>query len=474
MGENGAGKSTLIKVLTGVYGIDAGTIRLDGEPAVFAGPGAGAAGRDQHRLPGGQPLREPLGRGEHLPRPRAAPARPRSTGGRMRRRAAELLARLDLDIDALGARRVLARRPADGRHRPGHRHRRRGAHPRRADLQPRRRRGRAAVPGHARAARRRASRSCSSRTSSTRSTRSPTGSRCCATAGWSASTRSPSCPRSSWSKMIGKELDALERPGRAAADRRRRAARTTPVLEAAGLGRTGAIAPFNLAIHPGEVRRPGRAARLRPHRGGPAAVRRRPRRRAARVARRRQAGRAAQPARRHRRTASRSARRTARARASSASSPCGRTSSSRCRPPAAGPGRSPGARRTSWSTSTSRRCDIRPADPEALVAQPHRRQPAEGAAGPLADHRAAAADPRRADPRHRRRRQGRDPEARRRALRRRHGGAVHLRRAGGGAAAQPQDRRAARPADGRRARQRRRRVDADRIMRDHRERSGRR
>jgi monosaccharide-transporting ATPase len=38
MGENGAGKSTLIKVLTGVYGIDAGDILLDGAPVRFGGP----------------------------------------------------------------------------------------------------------------------------------------------------------------------------------------------------------------------------------------------------------------------------------------------------------------------------------------------------------------------------------------------------------------------------------------------------
>jgi galactofuranose transport system ATP-binding protein len=38
MGENGAGKSTLIKVLTGVHEIDAGEITLAGRPVLFASP----------------------------------------------------------------------------------------------------------------------------------------------------------------------------------------------------------------------------------------------------------------------------------------------------------------------------------------------------------------------------------------------------------------------------------------------------
>jgi galactofuranose transport system ATP-binding protein len=38
LGENGAGKSTLIKVLTGVYSIDAGAMTLDGAPVSFGSP----------------------------------------------------------------------------------------------------------------------------------------------------------------------------------------------------------------------------------------------------------------------------------------------------------------------------------------------------------------------------------------------------------------------------------------------------
>ena len=71
--------------------------------------------------------------------------------------------------------------------------------------------------------------------------------------------------------------------------------------------------------------------------------------------------------------------------------------------------------------------DIRPRNPRHAGEEPQRRQSAEGAAGAVAHHRAAAVHPRRTDPRNRRRRQGADPEARRRSGRRRNGRGVHLR-----------------------------------------------
>ena len=74
MGQNGAGKSTLIKVLTGVYAADAGehAARRRDDPPGDARSQAQRAGH-QHRLPGGQPLPQPVGGGERLPRSRPAP-----------------------------------------------------------------------------------------------------------------------------------------------------------------------------------------------------------------------------------------------------------------------------------------------------------------------------------------------------------------------------------------------------------------
>ncbi|GAA1767140.1 sugar ABC transporter ATP-binding protein [Agromyces humatus] len=98
MGENGAGKSTLIKALTGVYGIDAGTITLSGAQVSFSGPAqAQAAGistvyQEVNLLPN-------LSVAENIMLGRE----PRRFGGigwrAMRRRSAELLAGLGLDVD---------------------------------------------------------------------------------------------------------------------------------------------------------------------------------------------------------------------------------------------------------------------------------------------------------------------------------------------------------------------------------------
>ncbi|MEV4750760.1 sugar ABC transporter ATP-binding protein [Streptosporangium amethystogenes subsp. fukuiense] len=98
MGENGAGKSTLIKVLTGVYDVDAGRIELAGAPVSFAGPlEAQRAGistvYQELNLCANLSVAENIFIGRE----------PRRFGrirwGETRRRAAELLARLDLDLD---------------------------------------------------------------------------------------------------------------------------------------------------------------------------------------------------------------------------------------------------------------------------------------------------------------------------------------------------------------------------------------
>ncbi|WP_024874363.1 sugar ABC transporter ATP-binding protein [Saccharomonospora piscinae] len=105
LGENGAGKSTLIKALTGVHSATAGEIRFAGERVSFSGPGqAQRAGistvyQEVNLCPN-------LTVGENILLGRE----PRRLGGidgrALRRRAAELLARIGLRIDpdsALGS-----------------------------------------------------------------------------------------------------------------------------------------------------------------------------------------------------------------------------------------------------------------------------------------------------------------------------------------------------------------------------------
>ncbi len=98
MGENGAGKSTLIKVLTGVHGADEGVVTLAGEQVAFSGPmRAAAAGvstvYQEVNLCTNLSVAENIFIGRE----------PRWLGavrwGEVRRRSRALLARLDLDID---------------------------------------------------------------------------------------------------------------------------------------------------------------------------------------------------------------------------------------------------------------------------------------------------------------------------------------------------------------------------------------
>ncbi|WP_436763625.1 sugar ABC transporter ATP-binding protein [Streptosporangium sp. V21-05] len=98
MGENGAGKSTLIKVLTGVYGVDEGEIELAGEPVAFSGPSAAQRAGvstvyQEVNLCGNLSVAENIFVGRE-PR-RFGRIRWKET----RRRAEELMGRLDLRVD---------------------------------------------------------------------------------------------------------------------------------------------------------------------------------------------------------------------------------------------------------------------------------------------------------------------------------------------------------------------------------------
>ncbi len=98
MGENGAGKSTLIKALTGVYDIDAGTISVGGVEQRFSGPrqaqeaGISTVYQEVNLCPN-------LTVAENILLGREPRRWGRIDSRAMNRRAAELLADLDLDID---------------------------------------------------------------------------------------------------------------------------------------------------------------------------------------------------------------------------------------------------------------------------------------------------------------------------------------------------------------------------------------
>ncbi|WP_238007889.1 sugar ABC transporter ATP-binding protein [Dactylosporangium sp. AC04546] len=98
MGENGAGKSTLIKVLTGVYSTDAGEIVLDGQPVSFTGPLA-ATQAGISTVYQEVNLCANLSVAENIFIGREPTRFGHIRWGVMRRRAADLLHRLELDLD---------------------------------------------------------------------------------------------------------------------------------------------------------------------------------------------------------------------------------------------------------------------------------------------------------------------------------------------------------------------------------------
>lgn len=105
MGENGAGKSTLIKVLTGVYEADAGTVAIAGHGTVVDGRGTAVHGPLHAQRLGISTVYQEVNLCPNLSVAENVfiGRQPRRFGridwAAINRRAAELLARLDLDLD---------------------------------------------------------------------------------------------------------------------------------------------------------------------------------------------------------------------------------------------------------------------------------------------------------------------------------------------------------------------------------------
>ena len=103
IGENGAGKSTLMKILGGVYQADSGEIRVDSDPVRYATPAqaldAGVVVIPQEmRIVPAQTVAENVLLGQ-VPVRRRFGVLPEVDGPEMRRRAAGLVNRLNLDVD---------------------------------------------------------------------------------------------------------------------------------------------------------------------------------------------------------------------------------------------------------------------------------------------------------------------------------------------------------------------------------------
>ena len=219
--------------------------------ACFASTADAQAAGHLDRLPGSQPLREPLGRRERDARPRAAQRRAASTGEPPTARRLATSRTSGCHRHPLDALEPLDRHPAARRHQPRDGARREGAHPRRADLQPRPGRGRAAVRRHARPPR-------PGRRDPLRQPLPRPGLR--GLGPHHRPAQRPAhrrVPRRRPPPRGARHQDDRPRARRARGDlvddRARDRPHRTPVLRATGIGRRGVLEPADIDVYEGEV-----------------------------------------------------------------------------------------------------------------------------------------------------------------------------------------------------------------------------